>query len=169
MYRSVTTLCVIFVLIATLSNSVSGRPTDNLVRHKRQSDQRLAELETLLALQKYRHHRLRPEHKGSQPGYGVIDFNTIGRRKKSTRFSPGERSFGQDIRDPAFIQAAKSLGEEEVESLPPTGDSSLNEKIDSLLSIKSLLIRDPTLKNKLQVAEKSSPSVQGIDLYEDKK
>lgn len=49
---------------------------------KRQSDQRVAELETLLALQKYgAHHFLRSQSgdgEGSYfPAYGIIDFNKM--------------------------------------------------------------------------------------------
>lgn len=49
--------------------------------HKRQSDQRIAELETLLALQKYgAHHFLRQTGDGEHsafPAYGIIDFNKM--------------------------------------------------------------------------------------------
>ncbi|ODM97290.1 hypothetical protein Ocin01_09401 [Orchesella cincta] len=87
---------VIIMLIASLT---SARPSNqlSLSRQKRQSDQRIAELETLLALQKYGRHRFRMDRKKGvgadgehPPGYGIIDFHMLGRKKKSTRFSPGE-------------------------------------------------------------------------------
>jgi hypothetical protein len=49
-------------------------------RQKRQSDQRIAELETLLALQKYGQHRLRDWGRLREiapPGYGLIDFDKM--------------------------------------------------------------------------------------------
>lgn len=54
---------------------------------KRQSDQRVAELETLLGLQKYgAHHFLRSgDGEGFFPGYGIIDFNKMYVRPKEIR------------------------------------------------------------------------------------
>ena len=48
-------------------------------RQKRQSDQRIAELETLLALQKYGHHRLHDwgRFKENGAGYSLIDFDKL--------------------------------------------------------------------------------------------
>ncbi|CAL8129610.1 unnamed protein product [Orchesella dallaii] len=75
-----------WMLIIVLIASVTGKPASTMRTQKRQSDQRVAELETLLALQKYgAHHFLRSADGGSFfPGYGIIDFNKIGRKKKSS-------------------------------------------------------------------------------------
>jgi len=62
------------------SNEKFGFSAFRRRRQKRQSDQRMAELETILNLQKYRGNRLR-DHKTSggsySPGYGIIDFNMM--------------------------------------------------------------------------------------------
>ncbi|ODN00519.1 hypothetical protein Ocin01_06163 [Orchesella cincta] len=77
-----------WMLIIVTIASVTGKPASTMRTHKRQSDQRVAELETLLALQKYgAHHFLRAQSSdggGFFPGYGIIDFNKIGRKKKSS-------------------------------------------------------------------------------------
>jgi hypothetical protein len=45
-------------------------------RHKRQSDQRVAELETLLSLRRYGAASAPRKMEGrNSPGYGLIDFN----------------------------------------------------------------------------------------------
>ncbi|CAL8095755.1 unnamed protein product [Orchesella dallaii] len=88
----------VLIVIVLIISSTSARPSNqhSLSRQKRQSDQRIAELETLLALQKYGRHRFRMDRKKGvadgqhPPGYGIIDFRMLGRKKKSTRFSPGE-------------------------------------------------------------------------------
>ncbi|XP_020291389.1 uncharacterized protein LOC109858488 [Pseudomyrmex gracilis] len=67
-------LCVL--LIALLSETTYGRPNELHLRSRRISDQRLAELETLLALQKV---------KGVvvPVGLGKVDPAIIGRRRRS--------------------------------------------------------------------------------------
>jgi len=113
----------IFCLLIVAATIISARPTSNN-RHKRQSDQRLAELETLLALQKYNGHRVRgwQSHNDLSPAFGLIDFDKIGRRKKSTRFSPGEPQADEENVWNSWV--SKSVDPRN----PPTLDSQLDRK-----------------------------------------
>lgn len=89
----------------------------------------------------------------------VFFQNFRGRRKKSTRFSPGERNFRTVARDPAFTRAAKNLGEDTDQQMS-LADGSLNEKIDSLVSYQTLVIRDPTPQKAMKL---------GMDIFEEDK
>lgn len=70
--------CVLLLVIscALLTPPVAARPPQ---RQKRVSDQRLAELETLLALAKMKNRK----YVTLPVGYGLIDVQQIGRRKRS--------------------------------------------------------------------------------------
>ncbi|KAL0122033.1 hypothetical protein PUN28_007079 [Cardiocondyla obscurior] len=77
MNLSFSTLIPCVLLVVLLSETTHAKPYDYLMRRqKRQSDQRLAEIETLLALQKL---------KGIivPVGLGVVDPAKIGRKRRS--------------------------------------------------------------------------------------
>lgn len=90
-------------------------------------------------------------------------LNCRGRRKKSTRFSPGERSLDHDIREDSINQAAKNLSDDLESPVADVADPTLNEKIDNLLGIKSLL--DQQSQEKVNIEE----APQRLDDFAEKK
>ncbi|KAL7637494.1 UNVERIFIED_CONTAM: hypothetical protein RMT77_012222 [Armadillidium vulgare] len=73
-----TFLCLIFFSLAVLTLSAPAQVSNNQ-RQKRVSDQRLAELETLLALAAMKNRK----YMNLPVGFGLIDVQQIGRRKRS--------------------------------------------------------------------------------------
>nr|CAD7573192.1 unnamed protein product [Timema californicum] len=71
-------LPVLLVVALLFSQHVHGRP----YRRKRTSDQRLAEIQTYLALSK-----MKGEIKNVPVAFGIVDLNHIGRRRRSLKHS----------------------------------------------------------------------------------
>jgi len=79
-------LNVLCLLALICDKMTEGNANTNI--QKRQSDQRLAELETLLSLHKYGGGGRRAGGRNSV-AYGLLDFNYIGRKKKSSGSGQG--------------------------------------------------------------------------------
>ncbi|XP_046477287.1 uncharacterized protein [Neodiprion pinetum] len=73
-----TTAGAVLLILALLATDTDARPSGPLSRQKRVSDQRLAELETLLALSK-----LRGRLVTVPVAFGQVDPTIIGRRRRS--------------------------------------------------------------------------------------
>ncbi|CAG2055796.1 unnamed protein product [Timema podura] len=71
-------LPVLLVVVLLFSQHAHGRP----YRRKRTSDQRLAEIQTYLALSK-----MKGEIKNVPVAFGIVDLNHIGRRRRSLKRS----------------------------------------------------------------------------------
>lgn len=100
--------CLLLVVsCALLTTPVAARPSH---RQKRVSDQRLAELETLLALarMKYRKFVTVPV------GYGLIDVHQIGRRKRSEPLEIGHQDPSSNDYDQADMHAFSSADSDSV-------------------------------------------------------
>ncbi|XP_064088129.1 uncharacterized protein LOC135202566 [Macrobrachium nipponense] len=94
--------CLLLVVsCALLTTPVTARPSH---RQKRVSDQRLAELETLLALARMKNRKF-----VTVPvGYGLIDVHQIGRRKRSEPLEIGHQDASSSDYDQADVQHAFS-------------------------------------------------------------